>query len=257
MEAIASLDLETTGTWVERDKIIEVGIVKTYSNGETQEYHRFVNPGIPVPPKVLDLTKIPLEKIESAAPFKEYAHEIGEFLQDCVLVGFNHIRFDLVILDRECRDAGHPINLESFVKIDAAKIYHVKERRDLTAAYQFYCQKQLDGAHSALVDAAASLEILWAQAKMYGDGTLESIKDIDYELTEDFLDRDKKIRRWGDELFITFGKYAGKSLTELAKTDAGYLRWILKSDFSDDVKEAIQKSLLEVRSSAMPPFGRS
>lgn len=237
------LDLETTGIWVEKDKIVEIGMVKCLPGGSVEKYVKRINPGIPIPPKVSQLIGITDMDVKDVPPFKAIAKEVLSFIGDADLGGFHIERFDLPVLEREIIEAGLSFERGDRVIYDAQKIYHIHEQRDLLAAYQFYCNKTLTNAHSALGDAEATVEILSAQVKKYGagDGGIEDLKEFDYERHTEYFDKDRKFRWWNGELYPMFGKYARKrSLKEIANKDREYLLWILTRDFSEEVKVMIE-----------------
>lgn len=240
------LDIESTGTWVEKDRIIEIGLVKYSPDGAKETFCKRVNPGIPIPEVITQLTGITQMDVESAPPFKNLASAILQFIGASDLGGFNIERFDLPFLEREFQDAGFQFEWRSRKIYDAQKVYHLNEKRDLSAAYQFYCGKELVGAHSALVDSEAVLDILEKQIEKYGAGSdhLSVLDQFVYATTSDFLDSERKFSWWNGELYPMFGKYARKlSLQQIAKTDSGYLNWVLKSDFSESVKSIIRSAL--------------
>ncbi|MBF0522333.1 MAG: 3'-5' exoribonuclease [Candidatus Omnitrophica bacterium] len=245
-KTIVVLDLETTGTWIEKDKIIEIAMIKLFVDGRTENYEKKINPQMPIPPAVTELTGITNEDVKTAPIFKEVAKEILDFIADADLAGFNVERFDLPVLERELIQAGQSFNWKIRKIYDAQKVYHVKEKRDLTAAYKFYCDKDLENAHSALADTQAVLEILKAQVHKYGQGS-DSIKELDqfdYKTNAEFYDEDRKIRWWNGKLYMMFGKYARQySLQDVAKKDPGYLEWILSADFSEEVKILMEDAL--------------
>ncbi|MDD5085790.1 MAG: exonuclease domain-containing protein [Candidatus Omnitrophica bacterium] len=240
------LDLETTGTWTERDRIVEIGMVKYLPDGARETYVKRVNPGIPIPPAVSDIIGITDKDVKDAAVFKEIAAEVLSFIGAADLGGFMLGRFDLPVLERELRDAGLRLEWGDRNIYDAQKIYHLHEKRDLTAAYQFYCKKELTEAHTALGDAKATFEILAEQVKRYGGGSdkVESLGGFDYKQGDDFFDEGRKFRWWNGKLYPVFGKYAGKySVQEIAQKDRGYLEWILSKDFGAKVNEMISNVL--------------
>ncbi len=238
------LDLETTGTWIEKDRIIEIALIKLHPGEKEREtFHSRVNPGMPIPPRVTEITGITQEDVKNAPAFAVIAAQVLQFIGDSDLGGFNIERFDLPLLAREMLDAGLKFDYSQRTAYDAQKIYHLHQKRDLSAAFSFYCQGELKDAHSALADTQASLDILEEQVKRYGAGeeSIESLKVFDYEATSEFFDSDRKFRWWNGELYMTFGKYARKEpLKVIAKKDPQYLLWILEKDFSDDVKAMIQ-----------------
>jgi DNA polymerase III subunit epsilon len=240
------LDLETTGVWIEKDRIIEIGLVKLAPDGQTTVYSSRVNPGMPIPPVVTQLTGISDAQVKDAPAFGTIAPQVLSFLEGADLGGFNVERFDLPLLAREFLDAGIKFQYADRAIYDAQKIYHLHERRDLAAAFAFYCHQELKDAHSAVNDAQATLEILKAQLKRYTDGRqdIESLKIFDYKQTGEYFDTERKFRWWNGELYMTFGKYAKReTLRSIAKKDPQYLAWVLEKDFSDEVKIMIQDVL--------------
>jgi len=240
------LDLETTGTWIEKDRIIEIAMIKVMPDGQKEVYSSKVNPCMPIPPIVSELTGIKDADVKDAPAFGALAGKVLAFIGDTDMGGFNLERFDLPLLAREMTDAGLKFEWQNRTVYDAQKIYHVHERRDLFAAFAFYCHQELKDAHSALADTEATLAILEEQIKRYGkgNGSIEALKEFDYKASSEFFDSDRKFRWWNGELYMTFGKYAKKeSLRAVAQKDPSYLQWILDKDFSDDVKVMIQEVL--------------
>jgi len=239
------LDLETTGTWIERDKIIEIAMVKIIKSGGEEKYFRRINPGMPIPKQVTEITGITNDDVKHEKIFEQIAGEILEFLGSCDIGGFNVLKFDLPVLAREFSKAGLYFEYESRDVYDAQKIYHIYEKRNLTAAYKFYCGKDLVDAHSAEADARATLDILAEQSKKYANDNFEDLKHIDYEQKTEFFDRQKKFRWWNGRLYIMFGKYGRKlSLEEVIKKDRPYVEWMLAQDFEEPVKEMLRSALI-------------
>ena len=240
------LDLETTGTWIEKDKIVEIGMVKLMPDGARQDYVKRVNPGMPIPANVTRIIDITDDDVKDAPPFKDIAKEILEFIGDSDLGGFNILRFDLPVLEREFFDAGFNFHWRDRDIYDAQKVYHIHEKRDLMAAYQLYCSKELTKAHSAFDDAEATMDILDAQVKKYGveEKGIESLKDFDYERASAYFDKERKFCWWNGELYPNFGKYRRrKHIQDILKRDRRYLEWILAEDFSEEIRTMIEKVL--------------
>lgn len=240
------LDLETTGTWIEKDRIIEIGMIKCLNDGTRESYVKRVNPGIPIPPAVAKLTGIRDEDVKDSPAFKEIVTDVLNFIGDADFGGFNIERFDLPLLEREVFDTGFRLEWRHRTVYDAQKIYHIHERRDLTAAYKFYCQKALSNAHSALADSEAALDILAAQIQKYGGGNefVEALIDFDYEPPADFFDDERKFRWWNGELYPSFGKYGRKlSLKEIIAKDRSYIEYLSTTDFDAKVKAMLRKCL--------------
>jgi len=241
------LDLETTGTWVEKDKIIEIGMVRSLPDGTQTTYEKRINPGMKIPPEVSELTGIKDEDVKDAPAFRNVAAEIVKFFDGADLGGFNVERFDLPVLARELSEKGYSFDYRQRDIYDAQKVFHLHEKRDLTSAYAFFCGKELDGAHSALADSQATLEVLESQIRKYCDGAseIETLKAFEYQKRSHFYDKGRKFRWWNGELYMMFGKYAAKeSLKKVAEMDRPYLEWIISKDFSDEVKELCENALL-------------
>lgn len=237
------LDLETTGTWIEKDKIIEIAMVKCLPSGEKEIYDQRVNPRIPIPPRVSEITGIKNDDIKDKPKFFEIARAVFDFIGDADLGGYNVERFDIPLLSRELQEAGLKLDISGRHIFDAQKVYHLNVKRDLAAAYQLYCHKELQGAHAALIDTQATVEILAAQTEVYAKetGELDALLEFDYKQTSEFFDSDRKFRWWNGELYMMFGKYARtETIKDIAKKDPSYLQWILTKDFSDDVKNMVQ-----------------
>ncbi len=240
------LDLETTGVWVEKDKIVEIALIKTSADGEKETYLKRVNPGIPLPPFVSKIIGITDADLKDAPFFRQIAAEVMNFLGDSDLAGFNLERFDLPLLERELAEAGHKFDYHARAVYDAQKVYHLNEKRDLTTAYKFYCNRELINAHSAMADAQATLDILCAQVSKYGNGNdaLDSLNIFNYREIADFYGRTRKFRWWNGELYPLFGKYAKKlSLQDIARKDPDYLKWIASADFPEEVKDLAEDAL--------------
>ena len=244
---LVCLDIESTGVWVEQDKIIEIALIKYNPDGSKQTYHKRINPGMNIPEVVTKLTGISNADVASAPYFKQVAREVLEFIGTSVeFAGYNVERFDLPLLERELSEAGLKFEWKERKVYDAQKVFHLNEKRDLSAAYKFYCEKDLVGAHSALADTEAVLEILAKQIERYGEGSqdLASLDKFEYSSLMDWYDDERKFCWWNGKLFMMFGKYARKhTLEELVKKDPGYLNWILSKDFSDSVKAVIRDAL--------------
>jgi len=246
IKPLVVLDLETTGIWIEKDRIIEIGMVKVMPDGKEEVYSSHVNPCMPIPPVVTELTGITDADVKDAPAFAAIAPKVLSFLEGADLGGFNVERFDLPLLAREFTDAGIKFEYANRTIYDAQKVYHLHERRDLSAAFAFYCHQDLKDAHSATADAKATLAILQEQLKRYTPSRedIEALKDFNYKQSSEYFDLERKFRWWNGDLYMTFGKYAKKEpLKVIAKKDPQYLEWVLDKDFSDEVKTMIQDVL--------------
>ena len=240
------LDLETTGTWIEKDKIVEIALIKILKTGEKIIYHKKINPEMPIPPFVSELIGITNNDIKDSPIFKNVVNDVLSFVEGCDFGGFNVHRFDLPLLEREINECGLEFKWRERDVFDAQKVFHINEKRDLSAAYEFYCHKKLENAHSALVDAEATLTVLEGQVKEYCSEslTLDGLKEFDYKVTSEFYDSERKFRWWNGKLYMMFGKYARKyNLQEVVQKDPKYLEWILSANFSEEIKKLIENAL--------------
>lgn len=240
---LAIIDLETTGINIATDKIIEIAIVKLLPDGSTVNKRKLINPQMPIPKSSSDVHGITNEMVQNAPTFKQVANEIKQFLDNCDLGGYNSNRFDIPMLVEEFLRSGLEFSMEGRKLIDVQKIFHQMEQRTLSAAYKFYCSKNLDNAHSAEADAGATLEILHAQVARYPEIgiTLESILNCIGE--EDCVDFARRmIMIDGVEVF-NFGKHKGKTVVEVLKVEPQYYDWMMKGDFPLNTKQKLTEIL--------------
>lgn len=224
IKPLVILDLETTGTWIEKDRIIEIAMVRVAVDGQRSVFHQRVNPGMPIPPVVAELTGIRDEDVKDKPAFATIVVSAIDFLGGSDIGGFNVEKFDMPLFERECADAGHPFSFAGRAVYDAQKIFHVNEKRDLSAAYQLYCGKPLAGAHGAVADSQATLEVLEAQLLKYcpGEESVDALARFNYREQTEFFDTERRFRWWNGELYMMFGKYARKeSLREIVRKDRG------------------------------------
>jgi DNA polymerase III subunit epsilon len=244
---LAFIDLETTGVNLATDRIIEIAIVKVLPDGKRSVKRKLINPQISIPKQSSDLHGITNEMVKDAPVFKEVAHELKQMLDGCDIAGYNSNRFDIPMLVEEFLRAEVDFDMKGRRLLDVQNIFHKMEQRTLSAAYKFYCNKVLDGAHSAEIDATATHEILIAQLQRYPDlGTsVESVlKLIGEETIVDFARR--FIMENGIEIF-NFGKYKGRSVAEVLKVEPQYYDWMMKGDFPQYTKQ----KLTEIRTRSL------
>jgi len=230
---ICFFDLETTGVNVVNDRIVEISILKVFPN-ETQESKTWlVNPGCPIPKETTAIHGISDEKVANEPLFKELAHTIHDMIKDSDLAGYNSNKFDIPLLAEEFLRVGIEFSMGKRKAVDIQNIFHRMEQRTLTAAYKFYCQKDLENAHSAEADTTATYEILKSQLDKYDD---ELENNIDF--LSDFSNRQRVVDFAGfiaynedDREIFTFGKYKGVLVEEVLKTNPGYFGWMQKAEF--------------------------
>ncbi|MDE6831962.1 MAG: 3'-5' exonuclease, partial [Muribaculaceae bacterium] len=168
-KSIIFFDLETTGTNITKDRIVEISIIKVKPNGEEEEYTYRINPEMPIPAEATAVHHITDDDVRHEPTFKQRAKELAKIFMGCDIAGFNSNRFDMPLLVEEFDRAGVDFDYSKAHFIDVQTIFHKKEPRTLVAAYRYYCNKELEGAHSANADTRATLEVLKAQLDRYED----------------------------------------------------------------------------------------
>jgi DNA polymerase-3 subunit epsilon len=240
---LAFIDLETTGVNLAIDRIVEIAIVKISNDGTRLVKRKLINPLIPIPKASSDIHGISNEMVKDAPTFKQVANEFKQFLENCDLAGYNSNRFDLPMLMEEFLRAGLEFNIGDRKLVDVQRIYHMLEPRTLSAALKFYCDKNLDNAHSAEADAAATLDILQAQIEKYTQlgSTVESI--IQFIGEEEIVDFARRfIMENGVEIF-NFGKHKGRPVSDVLKSEPQYYDWMMKGDFPMHTKQKLTEIL--------------
>lgn len=244
---LACIDIESTGINPRQDRIIDLAVIKLMPDGTRLERVFRCNPGIPIPPAAEAIHHISNADIADAPLFTHIAGQVYEMLKDCDLAGFGIVRFDIPMLTEEFARAGFKFPADDCRVIDAQRIFHKKEPRDLTAALAFYCGVEHTGAHGAEADAHATLSVLEAQLAKYTD-LPRTVEGLDAYCAiardPDWVDRSGKLKWAGDEVVINFGvQYAGQKLRDLARNNPGFLKWILKSDFPGETKKIVADAL--------------
>lgn len=240
---IAFVDLETTGINISTDRIVEIAIVKILPDGSRQVKRKLINPEMPIPQASSDIHGITDEMVKDAPTFKQAANELKQFIENCDLGGYNSNRFDIPMLIEEFLRIGMDFNIDGRKLVDVQKVFHMMEQRTLSAAYKFYCQKSLDGAHSAEVDAVATWEVLEAQVERYPQigNTVESI--VKFTGEDDIVDFARRfIKDKGVEIF-NFGKHKGKPVVQVLKEEPQYYDWMMKGDFAMNTKQKLTEIL--------------
>ena len=245
-------DLETTGINISHDKIVEIAAVKINPDGSrTEKVHR-INPTIPIPEEASLIHGIYDKDVKDEPTFKQLAKELAQFFERSDLAGFNILKFDLPLLVEEFLRAGIDFEINSKKLLDAQKIFHMMEKRNLTAAYKFYCDKTLEEAHSALADTLATIDVFDEQIRRYENkevidllGNKVGIIENDMEKIHNLTNRKMVdlagrmvFDNDGEEIF-NFGKHKGKKVVEVLNAEPSYYDWILKNDFSLDTKRKL------------------
>lgn len=226
---LAVFDLETTGTHIGRDRIVQVGVVRLMPDGTRNEWQSLINPGMPIPAEATAVHGITNADVADAPTLEELAPQILAQFDGCDLSGFNVLRFDLPFLSEELHRVGVAWDTSGLRVVDPLRIYHHFERRDLSAATRFYLGREHDGAHDALADVRATLDVLLAQVARY-----EELPHTVDALGEFCGDRQRSPDPAGKLRFddhgvvcLGFGKYKGWSIGNIGQHDPGYLQWLM------------------------------
>jgi DNA polymerase-3 subunit epsilon len=225
-------DLETTGIDVANDRIVEISYFKIYPNGDEESKTMKINPTIPIPEKVVAIHGIRDEDVRDAPTFNAIARSLAQTFEGCDFAGYNSNKFDIPLLAEEFLRADTDIDLKKRKFVDIQVIFHKKEQRTLGAAYKFYCDKVLDGAHTAEADTMATYEILKAQLDRYPDlpnDVDELAKYSSHNRNVDFLGR--IILDDDEKEIFNFGKYKGQRVDDVLKKDPGYYGWMMNGQF--------------------------
>ncbi len=237
---IAFIDLETTGVNLTNDRIVELAIVKIMADGTRIAKRRLINPQMPIPQVTSDIHGITDEMVKDAPTFKQMSNEIRQFLENCDLGGYNSNRFDIPMLMEEFLRAGVEVDLSDRRMIDVQHIFYTMQPRTLSAAYQFFCEKELVDAHSAEADINATIEVLEAQLKKYDKlgttvdsvlGVIGEDKIVDYARRFIFNANGKEV--------FNFGKYKGMVVAEVLKKEPQYYDWMMKGEFPMHTKKKL------------------
>jgi DNA polymerase-3 subunit epsilon len=229
---ICFFDLETTGINITNDRIVEIAVLKVFPNGNKESKTWLVNPEMPIPAEVSAIHGITDDRIANEPSFKTLAPVVYAMIKDSDLAGFNSDRFDIPLLAEEMLRAGVDFEMKNRVSVDVQTIFHKMEQRTLTAAYKFYCDKNLENAHSAAADTDATYEVLKSQLDRYPD------LDNDMKKLSDFTTRRKALdfagfialNKTGEAVF-NFGKHKGKLVNDVLAQEQGYYGWMQNADF--------------------------
>lgn len=263
-------DLETTGLDIVKDRIIQISYIKVYPDGTEERDDTLVNPGKPIPKVVTELTGISDDDVADAPTFREIADDLYDAFEGCDFAGFNSNHFDVPMLAEEFMRAGYNFDFDQCLLIDAQTIYHKLEKRNLAAAYKFYCGHSMEedfAAHRADQDAEATYRVLMGQLDKYSptsepDPERQLKNDMEFlaefSKSNDVVDFAGKII-WGEkrrydgtvekdadgnpvmtEIF-NFGKYKGKAVTDVLRRDPGYYSWMLAGDFPNNTKQVLTR----------------
>lgn len=247
---LAVFDLEATGLNINTDRIVEIAIVRLDPDGKKTTYCRKINPEMPIPEESTAIHGISDEDVKDAPTLAQALQEIETFIENCDLAGFNSNKFDLPLLAEELLRVGSELDLAQRRHIDVQNIFHKMEQRTLSAAYQFYCGKELVNAHSALADTEATFEVLEAQIEKYP--SLEN--DVNFLATFSLYGDVERVDFAGRLAFnehkaviYNFGKHKGKTVEQVMKEEPGYFGWMLDADFPLYTKMQLRKEVERIK----------
>ncbi|PLW95863.1 MAG: DNA polymerase III subunit epsilon [Marinilabiliales bacterium] len=258
---IAFFDLETTGLNIAKDRIVEFSVLKVTPEGEEIIKTSKINPTIPIPKEVSEIHGIYDKDVIDQPTFKQVAADLNQFLQNCDLAGYNALRFDIPLLVEEFLRAGVDFEMRNRRVVDVQNIFHRMEQRTLSAAYKFYCDKNLEDAHTAEADTIATYEVLKAQLDRYKETPLKDKKGNvftpvvnDMKALSEFTARTKNADLTGqiifnekDEEVFNFGKFKGQRVVDVFNKEPQYYDWMMKSDFPLYTKKVIQELYFKSR----------
>ncbi|MDD7079985.1 MAG: exonuclease domain-containing protein [Prevotella sp.] len=240
---IIFFDIEATGLNVASDRIVELCYIKLYPNGKEEVKTQRFNPGLHISAEASSVNGIYDEDVANCPRFKEKAAELAQTFTGCDLAGFNSNHFDIPLLVEEFIRAGVDFDITGAKFVDVQGIFHKMEKRDLTSAYKFYCNKNLEDAHTAEADTRATLEVLEAQLDRYADTLQNNVTFL-----ADFSRRNRNVDLAGRIVYndqgvetINFGKYRGRAVSEVLQRDPGYFSWIMQGDFTQNTKQTFMR----------------
>lgn len=242
---LAAIDIESTGTSPRADRIVELAVLILAPDGTRNDHVFRVNPGVPIPPAASAIHGIYDADVADAPPFAQIASEVAGLLDGCDLLGFNHVRYDVPMLIEEFARVGTRFDVQGVRMIDVQRIYHRREPRDLTAAVAFYCNDVHTDAHGAQADAEATLRVLAGQFEKYPDlpRDLDALDRYCNTTDPSWVERTGKLKWTDGQIVLNFGKKKGIPLRQLIAEDPGFIQWMLKNDFSREVRDIVSNAV--------------
>ncbi|MBD5355971.1 MAG: 3'-5' exonuclease [Bacteroides sp.] len=237
---IIFFDLETTGTNVTHDRIVEISFIKVYPDGHEEKKTRRLNPEMPIPPASTAVHHITDDDVKNEPTFRQIAKSLLDIFEGCDIAGYNSNKFDVPVLMEEFGRCGINFDISGRRFIDVQNIFHKMEQRTLVAAYKFYCGADLDDAHSALADTQATYEVLLGQLRKYPD--LQN--NVEYLAKFSTIGRNldlaaRIILDDNDVPVFNFGKHKGKAVKEVLKREPSFFDWIMQGDFPKNTKDVL------------------
>lgn len=239
---IIFFDLETTGTSVTADRIVEISLIKVFPDGHTEEKTRRINPERHIPQESTAIHHITDDDVKDAPTFRQIAKSLHELFDNCDIAGFNSNKFDVPLLIEEFGRAGLSFDVNGRNFIDVQGIFHKMEQRTLVAAYSFYCGKDLTDAHSANADTRATYEVLLSQLERYPD-----LKN-DVQALAEFSSGGRNVDLAGRMIYddnhepiFNFGKNKGRKVKDVVRHEPGFIQWIMQGDFPKETKDQLRR----------------
>lgn len=245
---IVFFDIESTGVNVVSDRIVEISFLKVHPDGEEDVKTMRINPTIPIPPQTTEIHGIRDEDVANEPTFKDRASDIASFIKGCDLGGYNSNKFDIPMLAEEFARANVEIDLKKMKFVDVQVIFFKMEPRTLSAAYRFFCDKDIVNAHSAEADVRATWEVLQAQMDKYDilSDTIDGLSE--FSSNSRFADFAGRIIHGKDNIeLFNFGKHKGKKVADVFKREPSYYDWMMKGDFPEYTKRVITRVYLKMR----------
>ncbi len=240
---IVFFDLETTGTDNVKDRIVELAFIKILPDGKRDKFVKRINPGIPIPPEVTAIHGISDEDVKNCPTFKLIAHQLYDWMKGCDLGGYNSSKFDLPLLAEEFLRVGINVDFTERHMIDVQQIFFKMEARTLSAAYSFYCKKELTNAHSAEADIDATIEVLEAQLNRYDTLGTEVPALHQFTHTDEYVDYARRIVMKDGHPVFNFGKHKGRRVEDIFNAEPQYYDWMMQADFALHTKQKISEIL--------------
>ncbi len=240
---IVFFDVETTGLNITTDRIVEISYLKVFPNQNRESKTLRINPEIPIPADSTAVHHITDDDVKDCPTFRQVAHDLAMVFQGSDIAGYNSNRFDIPLLAEEFERSGVEVDLKRCRPIDVQTIFHKMEQRTLSAAYRFYCGKELEGAHSANADTEATYDVLCAQLERYGDALPHDVEKLSQftSFTRNVDFAGFIILNEHDVPCFSFGKYKGRPVADVFREVPGYLGWILNADFPLYTKRKLQE----------------